>query len=61
MKSLEQSLFGDYTNEEIKNWLNSSEHYWFIKGGKRGIWIGFVFGMLPWIYIGLLLSKFLLP
>jgi len=59
MKSLKQSVFGDHTDEEIKDWLNSPEHEWFIKGGKEGILLGITLSMIPWITVGLIIAKLL--
>ncbi|MCK9198110.1 MAG: hypothetical protein M0P49_00735 [Bacilli bacterium] len=60
MKSLKQSVFSDHTDEEIKNWLDSPEHYWFIKGGKEGIWLGVILSIIPWITVGVLIAELLI-
>lgn len=34
-----------FQTEEGQEWLASKEHYYWIEGGKRGIWLGILLGI----------------
>ena len=55
MLNIKKNMFGNHSDKEITEFLNSKEYKWYIDGAKEGFWNGVGIGSFLGSLIGMLM------